>query len=527
MATFDVGHPDIEEFIKAKREDGRFRQFNCSVLVDDAFMGSVCSNGRWPLSFPMTTHEIDRSGIDLSDTDKVVWRPWPIHKNYLVRNGLVACKIYKIVKAADLWDTIMRSTYEFSEPGVLFVDRINEQNNNGWCENIIASNPCGEQILPPNGACLLGSINLTRFVEKPFTIDAYFDWDKYCDTIAVFTRMLDNVVDINGLPLEEQRKEIISKRRHGMGYMGLGSAMAMLGIRYGSEQSVQFTDCVSQKLAMIGWRQALALSLEKGPAPILDQSQTTFVTPELLEKYPDLDGFYKVGMWVRNSVLHAKFSGYMKKISKMDDDLTDELARHGARFTHHSSIAPTGTLSLSIGNNCSNGIEPSFSHHYQRNVIVENKKTKEQVSVYSYEYLAYREMTGSTEKPTAGCFVTADDLTPHEHIDVQAAAQYWIDSSISKTVNVPSSISFEDFKDVYQCAYDQGLKGVATFRFNPEIFQGVLVHQSDLENTTYRFVMEDGSVVDAKGNEQIQYDGEVHTAANLYDAIHDGYYGKL
>lgn len=528
MAAMTVSHPDIMEFITAKREEGRFRQFNCSVLITDAFMEAVNNNEPWPLAFPMTTHEITMTGVDLDDETQVIWREWPIHDNYLVKENRVACRIYDIVNAKDLWDTILRSTYEFSEPGVMFIDRINRLNNNRWCEDIRTSNPCGEVPLPPYGSCLLGSINLTQFVVNPFQDNAYFDWPKYERTIAVFTRMLDNVVEISGLILEGQRKEIASKRRHGMGYFGLGSAMAMLKMRYGSTASLIFTHKVTKTLALVGWKQALELSKEKGCAPILNEY--TRLTPELTQKYPHISEqewaeWAGVSGWISNKILHAYCSRYMRRIRDLDPHLIEELVIHGARFTHHTAIAPTGTLALSVGNNASNGIEPSFSHNYKRNVIKEGKKTKEQVDVYSYEWLASLEC----DHPLSGfpdyC-VTANELTPKEHIDVQSEAQYLVDQSISKTINCPSDISFDDFKGVYQYAYNKGLKGVATFRFNPAVFQGVLVNESDLDKTTYRFVLDTGKVIDAKGNEQIDYDGEIHTAANLYDAINEGYYGK-
>jgi ribonucleoside-diphosphate reductase alpha chain len=225
----------------------------------------------------------------------------------------------------------------------------------------------------------------------------------------------------------------------------------------------------------------------------------------------------------------------MQRVAEIEPELVEQLALVGGRFTHHSSIAPTGTISLSLANNASNGIEPSFAHHYFRNVIREGKKSKEKVAVYSHELLAYRELKNAAAMPDAeqvdarlpDYFITAEDITPKEHVDIQAAAQKWIDSSISKTANVPTDYPFENFKDIYLYAYEQGLKGCTTFRFNPEAFQGVLVKEKDLENTTYAFSLEDGSTLEVKGNEEIEYDGEIHTAANLYDAIKEGYYGKF
>ena len=400
--------------------------------------------------------------------------------------------------------------------------------------NGLVTGQCGEQPLPDYGSCLLGSINLTKFVRDPFTDKARFDWADFRATVAVFTRMLDNVVEINGLPLEQQRNEILSKRRHGMGYLGLGSTVTMLRMRYGAPDSVEFTEQVTREMALTGWHVALDLAKEKGPAPIMEQDFT--VTLEMLRKRPEManDGL-KAGDIIKGKVLHAKYSRYMQRVAHEAPELAKELADVGARFTHHTSIAPTGTISLSLANNASNGIEPSFAHHYFRNVIREGKKSKEKIDVFSFEMLAYRELINSKAMPTSDkpdeklpdYFITADNISPKEHVDIQAAAQKWIDSSISKTANVPTDYPYEQFKDIYLYAYEQGLKGCTTFRFNPEAFQGVLVKEKDLENTTYRFTLEDGSTVEVKGNEEIEYDGELHSAANLFDALKEGYYGKF
>jgi ribonucleoside-diphosphate reductase alpha chain len=404
-------------------------------------------------------------------------------------------------------------------------------NNNWFCENIRATNPCGEQPLPPYGACLLGSVNLTRFVRKPFTDEAHFDWNEYRDVVGIFTRMLDNVVEVNGLPLQQQRDEIVRKRRHGMGYLGLGSTLTMLKMKYGEAESLKFTEEVTRVMAEVGWEIGVALAEEKGPAPVMNEKFE--VTSDMLAKRPELaaDGI-RVGDKVAGKVLMGRYSNYMKQFSK---ELRDQIADKGVRFTHHSSIAPTGTISLSLANNASNGIEPSFAHHYNRNVIREGKKSKEKVDVYSYELLAYRELINSKAMPFGESeeeklpdyFLDSSTIQAKAHVDIQAAAQKWIDSSISKTINVPTDYGFEDFKNIYLYAYEQGLKGCTTFRFNPEAFQGVLVTEKDLENTTYKFTLEDGTVVEAKGNEEIEYDGEMHSAANLYDALKEGYYGKF
>ena len=912
MGTFDIAHPDVVEFIRAKRENGRLRQFNLSLLITAEFMQAVKNDQIWPLSFPVTEKEAKIDKLDLNDPAQIIWRDFPTKDRYIVNaDGLVACRITKTMPARRLWDMIMSSTYDYAEPGFILIDKVNEMNNNWFCEKIRATNPCvtadtrlhtqfglvkiadlfasgaklqvtvdkrtleldgygttvrpakpafmtahsadvfrvhtkagyeikatawhdfytdrgkiklkdlivgdklliqsgkgqfgtagdrnlgillglmtgdghftnrgknqeaavinlwnddrglaptllayinqlladialeqqahrayrvsavaipqrnlvmirsvilarllafygftkatklhvpevvwqgseacvkgylsalfqadgtvnisgksqtcsirlassssallkdvqavlanfgvfsathkrreaslrrlpdgkggyknyacqadyeliidgqsrdrfmqeigflgedknqkyfdwivgkkllksqqfltkivaieylgkeavfdttqndknsvifngivtgqcGEQPLPPYGSCLLGSINLTRFVKNPFTADASFDWETYRLTIRIFSRMLDNVVELNGLPLSQQREEITSKRRHGMGYLGLGSTVTMLGMNYGDGDSLTFTEEVTQVLAVEGWKAALDLAKEKGPAPIMEQTFT--VTGEMLHQRPEMlaDG-YNIGDQVPGKILHAKYSRYMQKIAQIEPELVAELAQIGARYTHHSSIAPTGTISLSLANNASNGIEPSFAHHYSRNVIRAGKKSKEKVDVFSFELLAYRHLINAKAMPYSAdpdCqlpdyFIAADDVTPKQHVDIQAAAQLWIDSSISKTANVPTDYPYEDFKSIYQYAYEQGLKGCTTFRFNPEVFQGVLVKESDLENTTYQFTLADGTNVELKGNEEVEYDGEIHSAANLFDALKEGYYGKF
>src|ERR1700680_608511 len=908
MGTFDVGHPDAMEFIRAKRENGRLRQFNLSLLITDEFMRAVREDREWKLSFPLSRREFEADKPDLTDASKFLWREWPVHEGYVTNEeGLVACKIYKTLPARRMWDVIMTSTYDFAEPGFILIDRVNEMNNNWWCENIRATNPCvtadtrlatryglvrigdlydarvdiqatadrcalgegrgspvreavpafmtspsadvyrvttqdgyeikatewhdfyttrgkiklkdlkpgdellvqsgkgqfggcgeevlgvvlglvtgdghftrrrgetvavvdlwgndrdyaqeivsyvnsmiagwahsrrkyavsaiaipernllqirsillarmleyygftakaktqvpeivwrgneacvrgylrglfqsdgtintsgpagsrcsvrlassqpsllkdvqmllanfgifcrvlkrraagerllpdgkggrkayackadyeliidgesreqfmsevgfltedknakytnwvtgkalkktqpfvsriaeisyvgkeavfdttqpdknnlifnglvtgncGEQALPPYGSCLLGSVNLTRFVRHPFSDFAEFDWNEYREVVKVFTRMLDNVVEINGLPLERHREEILRKRHHGMGFLGLGSTMTLLRMKYGSPEAVQFTEDVTREMAVAGWEAALELSREKGPAPIMNEEFT--VTKEMLRKRPEMarDG-WKPGVKIAGRLLHAKYSRYMQRIAHVAPQLVHELAETGARFTHHTSIAPTGTISLSLANNASNGIEPSFAHHYFRNVIREGKKSKEKIDVYSFELLAYRELVNPNAKAGAtndaerlpDYFIASDEVTPKEHVEVQAAAQKWVDSSISKTANVPTDFAYAKFKDIYLYAYEQGLKGCTTFRFNPEAFQGVLVKEQDLKNTIYKFTLEDGAVIEVRGDEEIDYDGEIHTAANLFDAMRDGYYGRL
>lgn len=367
---------------------------------------------------------------------------------------------------------------------------------------------------------------LPSFVRDPFTPKAEFDVDTFVEVVQVFTRALDNVVELNGLPLSEQRDEITRKRRHGMGITGLGSALAMMGMRYGSPEAVAFTDQVTHLMAITGLKEGVELAKEKGCAPILEEDFE--VTPEIYWKRPEMGAHgIRVGDVVKGKVLWARYSKYLQKFD--NEKLLSDLETYGCRFTHHTSIAPTGTISLSFGNNCSNGIEPTFDHAYTRNIIVPGKKAKEAATVYSYEFLAYRQSVNSEAEKgdLPAAFAVCDDIAPAEHIAMQAAAQRWIDSSISKTINVPTGISFEEFKDIYIKAYENGLKGCTTFRFNPEAFQGVLVRDQDLANTVYRFRMEDGTTVEAKGNQMVEYDGQVFTAANLYDAIKEATYGKF
>jgi ribonucleoside-diphosphate reductase alpha chain len=473
MATFDISHPDVLDFIKAKRQNGRLRQFNLSLLITTEFMEAVENDRMWEFSF---------EGV-----------------------------VYSKMKAREVWDLIMQSTYDYAEPGFILIDEVNRMNNNWFCENIRATNPCGEQPLPPYGSCLLGSINLTNFVVYPFGTAAHFDWDKYKEVVQVFTRMLDNVVEINNLPLEKQREEIIRKRRHGMGILGLGSTLAMLCTKYGSQESIEFTDQVCKVMAIEGFRVGIELAQEKGPAPIMNE---TFSTSGGLIKGTGKE------LWCE--------SAYMARIWREAPELLEEAREYGCRFTHHSSIAPTGTISLSVSNNASNGIEPSFSHVYYRNMIKEGRKTKERIPVYSYEYLLYRELNGDVSvQDLPEYFDSAQNISIESHVDIQAAAQKWVDSSISKTINVPTDYPFEKFKDIYSYAFKKKLKGCTTFRFNPEAFQGVLVTADDLRSTVYVFKTANGESIEVSGDQEIEYDGEATTAANLFDALKEGYYGRF
>lgn len=501
MATFDVRHPDVLEFIRAKRVDGVLRQFNLSLLITDEFVNAVQNGEDWQFMWDGKPHGTARP-------------------------------------ASELWDAIMESNYNFAEPGFLLVDRINKYNNLWFCENLRATNPCGEQPLPPYGSCLLGSINLTKFVRDPFKATASFNWEAYKDTVRVFARMLDNVVAISGLPLPQQRQELERKRRHGMGYTGLGSAMALLGIKYGSKESVAFTELVTKRLAIAGFEAGAELAHEKGEAPVLTES---FSYSNISSHIPFNSNVarYSGARKGRHLWLNSHYFDQWHSDSDCTNAL-QEMKKYGSRFSHHSSIAPTGTISLSIGNNISSGIEPTFAHAYSRNIIREGRNTKENVQVCSYEYLAYKTLVdpdASTTVDTSSdlpednrlprSFVTTDDLSPTEHVDIQAAAQKWIDSSISKTINVPTNMELQEFKNIYLYAYSKGLKGCTTFRFNPEAFQGVLVKDEDLKNTNYVFTTDDGASVTLSGDTEVEYMGQTQTAANLFDAIKEGYFGKF
>lgn len=434
-----------------------------------------------------------------------------------------------------------------------------EPNNHTGMFNGIMTGQCGEQPLPPYSACLLGSIDVTKFVTNPFSSSATFDFYAFERIVRIFNRMLDNVVELNGLPLEQQRAEILNKRRHGMGILGLGSAMAMLGMPYGSKDSVQFTSGITRFLALTSYEEGIRVGKEKGVAPIFNSvtEKKDLWNHRFKNKNFDIENAPTL---IPRSLLFVA-SHYFDpwRDDKEGSDVLKDLAKYGSRWTHCTSIAPTGTIALSLGNNCSNGIEPSFSHSYIRNVIREGKNAKEAVNVYSYEYLLYKTMvekgilthlnsdevtnrlvTEGKDPQTARFYLdpvviadsypqfnTSDRITPDQHLNVQAAAQVWVDSSISKTVNVPTDIKFEDFCDIYTKAIKLGLKGCTTFRFNPENFQGVLVNESDIKNTKYEFILENGDVLVVSGNEHIEYEGQVHTAANLFDAIKEGYYAKF
>ncbi|HVE23293.1 MAG TPA: adenosylcobalamin-dependent ribonucleoside-diphosphate reductase [Acidocella sp.] len=391
MATMRCDHPDIEAFIAAKREPGRLRNFNLSVLVTDAFMAAVDADDGWDLVFGGVT--------------------------------------YRTVSARALWDSIMRATYDYAEPGVLFIDRINKRNNLYYCETIHSTNPCAEQPLPPYGACLLGSINLATLVREPFTEAAHLDEAELESLVAVAVRMMDNTIDASGFPLEAQHQEAMAKRRIGLGLTGLADALMMVGLRYGSEEAAETSERWARLVNRAAYVASARIAAEKGAFPLFDAE-------------PYLAG---------------------ATVSEMDEEVRGLIRKHGIRNALLTSIAPTGTISL-LADNVSSGVEPVFAHSFVRKVTEPDGSKREEL-VEDFAVRAYRRKFGA-DAPLPDTFVTAQTLTPAEHIRMQAALQRHVDSAISKTVNVPEDISFEEFKEVYLEAYAQGCKGCTTYRPN-------------------------------------------------------------
>ncbi len=390
MATMRCDHPDVEDFIAAKSDSARLRMFNMSVLITDPFMEAVKADGPWDLVF----------------------------------DG----KVYRTVQARDLWNRIMQATYDYAEPGVIFIDRINQANNLNYCETIAATNPCGEQPLPPYGACLLGSINLARLVSDPFEANAELNIDALNELVATAVRMMDNVVDVSKFPLDAQAREAQAKRRIGLGVTGLADALLMLGQRYGSDEAAAQTEEWLKAIARASYLASVDLAKEKGAFPLFDA-----------------DAYLKSGT-----------------MEMMDDDVREAIRTHGIRNALLTSIAPTGTISLYAGN-VSSGIEPVFAYAYTRKVLQKDgSRTEEEVVDYAVQL--WRDLKG--DAPLPDYFVNAQTLPPLDHVKMQAAAQKWVDSSISKTINCPEDISFDAFKDVYMEAWDTGCKGCTTYRPN-------------------------------------------------------------
>lgn len=392
MATLRCDHPDIVDFIEAKRTPGRLRMFNLSVLVTDPFMAAVEADAPWDLVF--------------------------------------GGRVFRTVPARELWDRIMRSTYDSAEPGVIFIDRINARNNLKYCEKIQSTNPCGEQPLPPYGACLLGSVNLAKLVVDPFTPQARFDHEALAEIVPVAIRLMDNVVDVSRFPLTEQQAEAWAKRRIGLGVTGLADAFLMLGVRYGSADSVALVEDWLGAIKRHAYRASAEIAAEKGAFPLFDRDQ-----------YLAAPG-----------------------VAELPEEIRDLIARHGIRNALLTSIAPTGTISL-FADNVASGIEPVFAWTHTRNVLLPDGSRRAE-TVENHAYRLFREIHGP-DAPLPDYFVDAQTLAPADHLAIQAAAQKHIDSSISKTINCPEDLSFDAFKDVYAQAYALGCKGCTTYRPNP------------------------------------------------------------
>ena len=406
MGVMRCDHPDIETFITAKRKNEQLKMFNLSVGITKEFMEAVKNNADWELKFDGEVH--------------------------------------KTVKADELWQTIMRSTYDYAEPGFILIDRINEMNNLNYCEDIAATNPCGEQPLPPYGACLLGSANLTRFVNKPFTENAEFNYERLAEVITVAVRILDNVIELSNYPLEQQKAEAEAKRRMGIGITGLADAFIFLGVKYGSAESAKIAEKIMQTISHAAYRSSIKLAKEKGEFELLDRA-----------KY-----------------CQSKF------IKKLPKDIQAGIKKYGIRNSHLTSIAPTGTISLLAGN-VSSGLEPVFAFHYTRTIrnSHENDVSKVEVSDYAYNlYCKFMNTASIDDKDLPEYFIAASDIKPIEHLKIQAVLQKHVDSSISKTINIPTNYPFKDFENIYMKAYEKGLKGCTTFRPS-EYITGILVKE--------------------------------------------------
>jgi ribonucleoside-diphosphate reductase alpha chain len=444
MGTLRCDHPDIEAFIEAKREAGRLRMFNLSVLVTDAFMAAVKDDAAWELKFDGVT--------------------------------------YRTVQARELWDKIMRATYAYAEPGVIFIDRINRANNLHYCETISATNPCGEQPLPPYGACLLGSFNLARFVREPFTENAHLDLDRLAEVVPLAVRMLDNAIDVSRFPLEAQTREAQAKRRMGLGVTGLADALIMCRVRYGSDEAVALTRKWMAAIERAAYLASTELAREKGAFPLYDADE--YLASETVQR--------------------------------LDADVRDAIRAHGIRNALLTSIAPTGTISL-FADNVSSGLEPVFSFSYTRRILQPDGTRKEE-EVSDHAYRVYRRMFGNKAALPA-YFIDAQQLTPGDHVRMQAAMQKHVDSSISKTINVPEDISFDAFKDIYTMAFEQGCKGCTTYRPNDITGSVLEVKPKEAPATEAADTgAEDARALEAEGQEVLPLDPPPARHRDPYEA---------
>ena len=417
MATLRCDHPDIEEFITAKQQPGELRHFNLSVQITDAFMQAVEEDADWPLVFPRDALADDDPGEGL------VHRTWTGHRDP------VPCRVLRTVRARALWDRIMRATYDYAEPGVLFIDRINRLNNLAWRERITATNPCGEVPLPPYGACDLGSVNLTRFVRDPFTARATLDEAAIDATVRDAVRFMDNVIDVSRFPLPRQAETERGCRRIGLGMTGLADTLIMLGLRYDSDEAAERAAAIMARICHTAYRTAIALAKEKGAFPVF-------------EREPYLDSPF---------------------VQALPDDIRDGIARHGIRNSHLTAIAPTGTISL-LANNVSSGLEPVFAFEHRRRILAADGQYRA-YALEDYAWRLWRQRHGEAERPPT--FVDVNALRPADHLRMQAAIQPYVDNAISKTINVPADYPFEAFRDIYRQAWRLGLKGCTTYRPNP------------------------------------------------------------
>ena len=437
MATLRCDHPDIEEFVAAKQTPGRLRRFNLSVLVTDAFMAAVKADEDWPLVFPAET---------VSGHGETVLREWPGAPKP------VACCILRSIRARKLWQLILRGCYDYAEPGVLFVDQINLLNNLSYCERITATNPCGEVPLPPYGACDLGSVNLTRFVVAPFTTNAKMDTISLIESVRDAVRLLDNVIDVSQFPLPQQRAKAQGSRRIGLGITGLADALLMLGLNYGEEGARNAATEVMRIICHSAYRASVAIAKKKSPFP-----------------------FFETGNYLQSPFIQS-----------LPDDIRQAIAQDGIRNSHLIAIAPTGTISLLAGN-ISSGIEPIFAASYTRKVLDKNGQANE-FRLTDYALSSWRTLVGSATDFPPG-FTTAAQLSVDAHIDMQAALQPHVDNSISKTINVPQHLPFDEFSRIYDLAYDKRLKGCTTFRQNP-ITGTILSETSDADDAPHCCMLE-------------------------------------
>lgn len=409
MGVMLISHPDVRKFIVAKRTKGVFENFNVSVLVTDAFMRALDKGEDWDLKFHIP--RADGKHVDVyTENGKTMY-------------------VYERLPARELWDEITRNTFEYAEPGIIFIDRVNERNNLWYCEEIHATNPCGEQPLPPNGDCNLGAINLARLVRSPFNKPT-FDFAELEKVARIGVRFLDNVIDVTQFPTEEQRLEALNKRRTGLGITGLGNALQQMQIRYGSKAAIEFTGLVMETIRNAAYRESIELAKERGPFPMFDQFN------------------YSQAAFIRS----------------LPKDIREDIHKYGIRNSVILTIAPTGTTSMYYGN-VSSGIEPTFAWKYKRKAREADGSYREFQEVYDYGYLLYKNIIGHVDgEPLPDYMVSALELTVDEHLVMQAVCQEFVDSSISKTINCPADMKFEDFQNVYTKAYEMGCKGCTTYR---------------------------------------------------------------